>query len=396
MKILIHDYPGHAFPLQLSRNLARKGHQVFHLYAGYNVTPRGDLEKKNTDPETFTLIPVFIRNPLEKYKFITRWRQENEYGNLLAKKIRKLAPDVIISSNAPLDVQRKAFAAAKRNGIPFVFWLQDIIGVATKAILEKRFSFFGKMVGQYYLAIEKSILRNSDHIVSITQDFKTILREWKVATDTTVIPNWAPIASLPVRPKENPWSKQHQLTNTFNFIYTGTLGMKHNPELLLRLAEFHRDDEQVRVVVISEGLGADWLKEKKKAHAVNNLILLGFQPFEQLKDVMGAADVLLAILQKNAGIFSVPSKILSYFCAKRPVLAAFPEENLSARIITKHNAGLIVDPDDVQGFCVSSLKIKEDYGLRQKMGESGRSFAEKHFDIDKITQKFLDVISSVI
>lgn len=395
MKILIHDYPGHAFPLQLSRTLARYGHQVFHLYAGYNTTPRGDLVKKRSDPESFSIHPIYIRKPLEKYKFITRWRQENEYGRLLERKISDLSPDIIISANTPIDVQRKALVAAKRNKVPFIFWLQDILSVATQAILAKRYSFLGKSIGHYYHVLEKKILQQCDHIVSITEDFRPILREWNISTDISVIPNWAPIDALPVKPKRNSWAKSHHLENKFCFTYTGTLGMKHNPELLLRLAEYYKNNKQVRIVVVSEGLGADWLTEKKEALSLGNLIILGFQPFHQLPAVMGAADVLVAILQKDAGVFSVPSKILSYMCAKRPVLAAFPQENLSARIIAEHNAGVIVDPDDSEAFCFSSLRLLQNSGLRHQMGESGRNFAESHFDIDKITNKFLGVIAGL-
>jgi len=41
MRLLIHDYAGHPFQVQLSRELARRNHEVLHLYAGYNVTPHG-------------------------------------------------------------------------------------------------------------------------------------------------------------------------------------------------------------------------------------------------------------------------------------------------------------------------------------------------------------------
>ena len=354
------------------------------------------MTKNETDPETFSLIPIYIRKPLEKYKFIKRWRQENEYGRLLAEKIASLSPDVVISANSPIDVQRKALAASRKNNIPFIFWLQDIVSVATYALLEKRYAFIGKLIGNYYLMMEKNNLQRSDHIISITEDFKPTLSSWGITTDVSVIPNWAPIDLLPVMPKKNAWAKSHQLDDKFCFIYTGTLGMKHNPELLLRLAEHHEKDEQVRIVVVSEGLGADWLLEKKEALTQDNLIVLEFQPFQQLPQVMGTADVLVAILEKDAGVFSVPSKILSYLCAGRPILAAFPPENLSSRIIAGNHAGIIVDTDDADAFFESSMELMHNNSLRQQMGKSGREFAERNFGIDTITNKFLEIISGVV
>ena len=32
MKIIVHDYAGHPFQVQLSRRLASRGHEVLHLY----------------------------------------------------------------------------------------------------------------------------------------------------------------------------------------------------------------------------------------------------------------------------------------------------------------------------------------------------------------------------
>ena len=76
-----------------------------------------------------------------------------------------------------------------------------------------------------------------------------------------------------------------------------------------------------------------------------------------LPDVLGSADVLVAILEADAGVFSVPSKVLSYFCAGRPVLLAVPRENLAAKIVVESGAGLVVEPSDVAGFCRAAQQL---------------------------------------
>ena len=122
MRLLVHDYPGHAFPLQLSRHLAGRGHEVLHIFAGYNVTPRGLVTRQDDDPESFAIRPLYIGEPLNKYNFVKRWFQEREYGHLLEKEICSFKPEVIISANAPLDVQKLALASANRVHSRFVFW----------------------------------------------------------------------------------------------------------------------------------------------------------------------------------------------------------------------------------------------------------------------------------
>ena len=157
---------------------------------------------------------------------------------------------------------------------------------------------------------------------------------------------------------------------------------------MLQLALRYRHDTLVRVVVISEGPGANWLREQKCREKLDNLVLMEYQPFEELPNVMGAADVLVALLEPDAGGFSVPSKVLSYFCAQRPVLAAIPQKNLAARIIQKEKAGLVVTPKDNRAFVDAAQRLHNSEEQRLSMGANGRSYAERYFDVAMIVARF--------
>jgi len=103
---------------------------------------------------------------------------------------------------------------------------------------------------------------------------------------------------------------------------------------------------------------------------------------------LGSADVLVAILEPDAGVFCVPSKVLSYLCAGRPVLLAVPAENLVSRIVVEHDAGLVVEPTDLAGFRAAALRLAESPQLREQAGAAARHYAESHFDIDHIADRF--------
>ena len=55
-------------------------------------------------------------------------------------------------------------------------------------------------------------------------------------------------------------------------------------------------------------------------------MLLPYQPFGRLSEVLASADVLVALLESDAGAYSVPSKVLTYLAAGRPILGAIPAE----------------------------------------------------------------------
>jgi glycosyltransferase involved in cell wall biosynthesis len=172
-------------------------------------------------------------------------------------------------------------------------------------------------------------------------------------------------------------------------LYSGTLGLKHDAGLLLELADGLPEAE---VVVASEGLGADWLAERPR----ENLQLLGFQPYDELPDMLGAGDVLLVILERAAGTFAVPSKVLSYLCAGRPLLASLPADNLAARVVESSGGGLLVEPDDAGGLVEGARRLLADDELRARLGAAGRAYAERTFDIGAIADRFEKVLESAV
>ena len=177
-------------------------------------------------------------------------------------------------------------------------------------------------------------------------------------------------------------------------MYAGTLAMKHNPALLLELARTLEQPAKGELIVVSEGPGVEWLSAEATTHNVRSLRCLGFQPFESLPDVLGSADVLVAILEADAGVFSVPSKVLSYFCAGKPVLLAVPQENLAARIVEQSHAGLVVGPTEISAFCSAARRFIDSPQLREQSGLAARRYAEANFDIRRITKQFEAILES--
>lgn len=392
MKILIHDYSGHPFQVQLSRTLAKRNHKVLHLYCSSFQTPRGIVHELDTDNDNFSCRAIELSRPFEKYKFSKRIFQEIEYGNLLVKEIEKYKPDILISANNPLDPQRILLKYCKNNKIKFIFWLQDIYGYAIKKLLTKKLSIVGRAIGSYYMRSEMSMLRQSDRIIIISEDFSDILQRARIHENKIkLIHNWAPLDELKMQDKDNVWSREHDLQDKLCIVYTGTLGLKHNPELLVDIALALRDQSHVRIVIVSEGLGADYLKTKKEEYKLDNLTVLDFQPFELIPEVMATADVLIAILDKEAGVYSVPSKVLTYHCAGRPLLLSVPRENLAARLVEGLETGIVVPPDRPDEFLRAVKRLIGDEGLRKKYGKNARRYAESTFDIEKITDKFEEI-----
>lgn len=360
-----------------------------HLYCASMQTPRGALARGIGDPRTFDVSGIGLSETIPKTNFLRRFKLESEYAGKLIQACQQFQPEVILSANTPSIPQHRLARWCRNRNVRLVSWIQDIYGLAAYRLLSKKLPLVGHSVGQYFIHLDKYSARQSSAIVVISDDFRKVLTGWGIPKARIhVIHNWAPLEEMPERPRENVWSSSQNLGPLLRFVYAGTLAMKHNPALLLELARTLEQPARGELIVVSEGPGVEWLSAKAAEQKLKAIRFMGFQPFETLPDVLGSADVLVAILEPDAGIFSVPSKVLSYFCAGRPVLLAVPRENLAAKIVVEAHAGLVVEPTDIGGFCSAARRLIDSTQLRQQFGLAARKYAEQHFDIHCIGQQF--------
>ncbi|HBG73902.1 MAG: hypothetical protein A2X25_03255 [Chloroflexi bacterium GWB2_49_20] len=391
MRIFLHDYGGYAFTLQLAKALAINGHTVCYAYS--DSTQYVTRASGGDNINALTYRGIKLSKPYQKYSFIQRYLSEIEHGRLVSQEIFDFHPDVVISANTPLDAQFLILRSSRRLKARFVYWFQDAISIAIQNTLHQKLKLAGYLIGAFYQFLEGYILRSSDHVVLISQDFQELMNKWGVKQEKIqIIPNWAPPNEIMPQAKQNTWAVEHDLANQFCFLYTGILGLKHDPKFFIQLANYFCTTENVRIVIVSQGGKAEELIEKTIAMNLPNLVVLPFQPNEVYAQVLGTADVLVSILNEDAGVYSVPSKVLTYLCAGRPLLLSIPFENAASRMVIQAEAGLVSPPGNMDLFLKNANKLFKNHDLRIQMGKNARIYAEKKFDMDNILNQFETII----
>jgi len=393
MKLLLHDYGAYPFSRELAEILEGEyGVEVVYSFNGsLEGTPSGWAAGSGVTPT-----PITLPRPLRREKFVDRWRLENLYGRKLAELVRVERPDVALFANTPVDALVPAGRACHKLGISSVVWVQDLLGEAISQVLAEKFGGVAAPLAAWYRGREASCLRRADHLISISDAFAGYFDRHAIGRDDwTLIPNWAPLQEIVPRAKQNPWSWRHEVSDKFTFMYSGTLGFKHRPELLVELAEVFRADDGVRVVVNSSGAVAEWLRDEARKRQLSHLVINGFQPIEELPDVLASADVLIGMLAPDAATYCVPSKILSNHCAGRAQLLSISEGNPAAKLVMEHRTGLVADPDDQASFLQAARRLYSDTEERAAMARRARETAEAEFDIEIIAPRFLEVLNRV-
>ncbi len=395
MRILVHDHSGHPFQVQLSRELARRGHAVTHSYCAAYVSGKGQLDAGEDTNLEFE--PIGTDTVAEKSRFARRLLQELRWGVDLVRQVRRNRPDVVLVSNAQIPSLVVFSVAMAVLRVPWVLWHQDVYAVAVRSFAGDKLGAGFRLVAHMFEIGERFVARRAAGIVAIAPSFIPVHESWDTADKTTVIPNWAPLDEIVPVDRKNDWAVENQLDDTLTLLYSGTLGLKHNPALLVALAREVRDQgKDVQLVVVNEGPATEVLRAEADRLDVP-LTLLPFQPYDRLPEVLGSGDILLVLLEQQAGAFSVPSKTLSYLCAGRPILGMLPSENLAAGLIDQVG-GHVAAPNEaaLPAAAKWAVELLSDVERRRDLGEAARELAESEFALAECADQFETLLTGCV
>lgn len=393
--INVHDYSGHPFQVQLSRELARRGHTVEHTYCAEYITGRGRLTVTTADPEGLSIVAIEAGAPLAKYRPLHRLRFEARYAEAWLRYAAGRRFDLTVMCNVPLFAADRIRKFLKSRRMPWVLWHQDMYSLGVNDEVAARLALGTRHVSQYVDSLERKLVRDADQVVAITPSFITQYQRWNLDVSSVhVIPNWAPLDEIVPGPRDNQWARDHEIPeSTLRLMYSGTLGRKHNPLLLLDILDrLKAADVDATLIVCSEGEGADDLR--RAANGRSDVFVLGFQPSELFSSVLAASDVVLTLLELSASKFSVPSKVLSYLAAGRPIVGLMPPDNPAAADIAA-SGGFTAAPN-ADGVRLASEWIRECQilGTLTQIGRQSRVYAEARFAIGPIADRFERVFES--
>lgn len=318
------------------------------------------------------------------------WMKQFDRG-LLAKDI-----DVIFLASTPPIQGMLGGILSSIKKVPFVYNLQDIF---PDSLVGTGLAKKGGLLWKIGRVIEDFTYRNADKIIVISEDFKrNIMAKGVPEEKIEVIYNWVDEQAVVDVPRsENKLFDKYGLDRTkFYVTYCGNIGLTQNMDMLLEVAkELATELPDVRFVLVGEGAAKARVEDMIREQQISNVVLLPFQPYEDISHVFSLGDASLVISKPGVGENSVPSKTWSIMSASRPVLINFDENELKD-IVTKHECGIFTKAGDNVAFKESIARLYNDPELCRQYGRNGRQFVMEHLTKEVGTQKYVDVIKSVV
>lgn len=253
----------------------------------------------------------------------------------------------------------------------------------------------GGLLWKIGMWVSNVTFRNSDRIIAISEDIKKgIVSRGIPAEKVEVIYNWVDADAVrPVAKEDNPLFEEFGLSrDAFTVVYAGNLGNAQNIDIILEGAQML---PQVQFIVFGTGGLEDEIRVRIANEHLDNVRLLPLQPYERVSQVYSLGDVCVVSCKAGLGGSAMPSKTWSIMSCARPVLASFDEGELK-QILESNHCGVFTHAGKVKELVDAIRRLSESPSLCEEMGRNARMFIEENLTKEVGTQKYVDVIKSLV
>ena len=190
-------------------------------------------------------------------------------------------------------------------------------------------------------------------IFTISEKMAELLYQYVNSSKVIVEPIWSIFQeNKKVSKPENPFIKAHNLQGKFIVQYSGNIGLTHNVEALVDIAELLQNESNILFQIIGRGPRKEVLEHTVNERQLPNCQFLPFQSDEMFPYSLGAADIGVVILDESVSKGSVPSKSYNlmsygipslYIASEDSQLALYANRYRHARCFTKSNLQAAAD-----------------------------------------------------
>ena len=289
-------------------------------------------------------------------------------------------PDVIFSNTWPIFATGLIYFVARLRKIPLVISVQDMY---PESLVVQNRLFPKSRIVRLLRAIDRGIARRCRAVIVICERFAATYSEHGVQTDRIhVVPNWSKpgkiitdeIAGGTIRAKLNIPER------AFLCLYAGNVGRASGVGTCIEAFHFLKRHGDMYLLIAGEGSQLNACKKMVILKGINRIKFYSPWPADETSAVLSAADCLLLPTQGQQSLASVPSKMISYLFAAKPIVALSLYHSETAQIIKKAGCGLVLPPAAPKQLANALVKLRAlPRDIRNCMGQSGKTFAINHF-----------------
>jgi len=385
---------------QIAYELARRGHEVTvlapfpnrpggQLFAGY----RRSLYRRAQAAGGYALIHCFS-TLAPSSKMISRFFENITFGLTSACRLMTCKrPDIVYSNSWPIVATALMALVARLRGIPFVVAVQDVY---PESLITQGHTQTQSLLVRIMRAIDRNVAQSAASLIVISERFRELYIQNRGVPDSRVhlVHNWADMDQQTFIPGSDlAFREKKQIPrDAFLAVYGGNVGPASGAEGLVD-AFVELRDISAYLLVAGAGSRLQACREKADQFHCERVLFLTPWKDEDTAPVLGAADVTLLPTISNQSQVSVPSKLISYMLAGKPVIAQVHQDSETARMLEAADAGWVLPPDEPRllGAKLRELASMDRHILAEK-GLNGRRFALENLSRESNLPKSIRIL----
>ncbi len=365
----------------LVRDFSEKGHKVTVL-TGLPNYPEGQVyERYRTQPENFEeyygasivrvpLIPRGKRSINLILNYLSFFTMASTLG---AWKVRGQKFDAIfVYAVSPIMAAIPALVIGRLKKAPVFIWVLDLwpetlraVGVLRQPLL---LGCVGRVVSWIYNRADYLLLQSHGFFENVQRYCTREMQPQRLI----YFPSWAEDDFSNAVPP--PSTLLTHDPSVFTVLFAGNLGEAQDLPAVIEAAQTLVGTVPVRWVIVGDGRMSDWLADQVQARGLDNVLLLGRHPLEEMPGLFACADALLVSLKTN-DVFekTIPGKVQAYLASGKPILGMINGE--AAHVIEASGAGLACPSSDAAALARITFELANaGENERTRMGKSGREY----------------------
>ena len=212
---------------------------------------------------------------------------------------------------------------------------------------------------------------NAYRLFTISEPMADLLSRYIARERLIVLPLWSIFQeNNRVAADENIFLRHHGGGDKFIVQYSGNIGLTHNVEVLLELAERLRDEDRFLVQIIGRGPRLTHIRSEVERRNLPNVQFLPFQDDEIFPHSLSAASVGVVILNERVSQGSVPSKTYNLMSFGIPALYIAAPDSELARYVSVYAHGACFMARDLDAMTEYVRQLADDPNLYRRLSRN--------------------------
>lgn len=308
---------------------------------------------------------------------------------------------IFFSTSPPLIGLPMTISAAIRR-VPTVYWAMDLNPDQLLAL--------GKikpngLVCRFLESVNRFILHRVTSIVALDRFMADRLAARNIPrSKIAVIPPWfhedkiqseTPTESSGSSP--NPFRTRHNLAGKFVVMYSGNHSPSNPLTTILDAIVQLKTDPTLQFLFVGGGTGKKEVEQFISTHNLTNTLSLPYQPMEELKHSLSAADVHIVSLGQNMVGIIHPCKIYGAMAVARPILFLGPKPSHISDLLDQHDIGLQIPHGDIPATLAAIRRLREMPPTQlQSMGQTAQTILEQSLSQSQLCGRLCDFVEKTM